>query len=63
MAVPRTNPATSLPPLITSNMAYSSATRSGGLYRFRLFPRTTSFAREVLRARAAAMRFGEGIRP
>ena len=53
----------SLPPLITSSMANSSATRIGGLYRAMLLPITTSAAFDVRRANAAPMMLGDGMRP
>ena len=63
MDVPTGKPATSLPPLIRSSMAISSATRRGGWYRARLLPSTTSAARDVERDRTDAMRLGEGMMP
>src|SRR6516164_9862121 len=56
-----TMPATSRPPLRTSSMANSSATRSGGLYSGRALPMTASLQRRVRCVRAAAIRLGEGI--
>ena len=61
--LPTGKPATSRPPLITSSMANSSATRIGGLYSAMLFPSTTTAQLAVLRASEAAMMFGEGIMP
>ncbi len=63
MDVPTGNPASSRPPEMTSSMANSSATRSGGLYRAMELPSTTSADCEVRRASVAAMMLGEGIRP
>ena len=61
--VPTGKPATSRPPLITSSMANSSATRIGGLYSAIELPMTQIAAFDVRRARPAAMMFGDGIRP
>jgi hypothetical protein len=61
--VPTGKPATKRPPLNTSSIANSSATRIGGLYSAIELPSTTRLAREVRRASAAAMMLGEGIIP
>ena len=61
MEVPTGNPATSLPPLITSSMASSSATLMGGWYSDKLFPRTIKAAFLVLRAKVAAIMLGEVV--
>jgi len=63
MEVPTGKPATRRPPLITSSMANSSATRIGGLYSDSELPSTTMAALSARREMAAAMRLGEGIRP
>ncbi len=51
------------PPLITSIMANSSATRVGGSYRGSAFPTTAIFMRLVWRARIDAIRLGDGMLP
>ena len=63
IAEPTGNPATSLPPLMQSSMANSSATRIGGSYRAIELPITIIATSSVSRDIAAAMMFGEGIRP
>jgi len=63
IGVPTGNPATSRPPEITSSIANSSATRIGGLYSAIELPITQIAAREVRRARPAAMMLGDGISP
>src|SRR5262249_578482 len=61
--IPRTNPESTRPPDIRSSIAISSATRSG-LPRMPIaLPSTMIRACSVRRASAAAMMFGEGIRP
>ena len=61
--VPTGNPATSLPPLMQSSIANSSATRIGGLYKAKLLPKTMIAASEVLRVKVAAGILGDGIIP
>ena len=56
-------PAMSRPPLITSIMANSSATRVGGSYSGSALPTTAIFTFDVSRARTEAIRFGEGMLP
>ena len=61
--VPTGNPATSRPPDITSSIAISSATRTGGLYSARLFPSTINAPLVVVFASTDAIRLGDGIMP
>jgi hypothetical protein len=63
MGEPTGNPAMTRPPEITSIMAISSATRNGGLYSARELPIRQIAASVLRRARAEAIRFGEGISP
>jgi len=60
---PITMPAMSRPLLITSSMANSSATRSGGLYSGKALPTTAIFACFVRCVNAPAITFGDGINP
>src|SRR5579875_3463407 len=61
--MPRTKPHITLPPLITSIIAISSATRRGWPRSGIAFPKIASFAFIVIPAMIAAIRLGEGIRP
>jgi hypothetical protein len=61
--MPRTKPDTSRPSVRWSSIAISSATRSGWSRMPIALPRTMTLAVLVRRASAAAMMFGDGIRP
>ena len=61
--IPRTNPESTRPLDRWSSMAISSATRSGLPRMPMAFPRTMIRAFGVRRVSAAAMMFGDGIRP
>ena len=61
--MPRTNPESTRPLDRWSSIAISSATRSGLPRMPMALPSTMIRARSVRRASAAAMMFGDGIRP
>ena len=61
--IPLTNPESTRPPDSRSSIAISSATRSGFPLMPMALPSTMIRAREVRRASAAAMRFGDGMSP
>ena len=65
MAVPSGIPATKRPPLMVSNMPYSSATRVGGLVVGRVEPicTTATSIPLVARARTEPIRLGLGMKP
>ena len=61
--MPRTKPQMTLPPLMTSIIATSSATRSGWSRSGVALPRMAIFALCVRATRYEAMTSGEGMRP
>src|SRR5262245_63616466 len=65
MGLPSGRPATSRPPLMQSSIAYSSATRSGGLDVGKVAPICTiaTLLPFVARASTLPIRFGLGMNP
>ena len=65
MGLPSGKPATRRPPLMQSSIAYSSATRMGGLEVGKVAPICTMATSRPLVPRASTlpMRFGLGMKP
>ena len=65
MGLPRGSPATSRPPLMQSSMAYSSATRTGGVVVGKVIPICTMAVSMPLVSFASTLpiRLGLGMKP